>query len=246
MNNKLPLADSAVSKWQALLRSQGFGLVPGGAMEALLLEQGSLGDWPGFAASWDHLPLDHWMADQGRYRRRRHAVFAAGPDQPIARLPHQPHYQSLEYNALNGGIERWFEPIEPQIAASASLQTILGLALALFAPLSPTVRKWKIEVHQFRIEATPTQAGQPTPEGVHRDGVDWVLVLMIQRRNIAAGTTTIHALDGSQLGSFTLALPFDAALVDDHRCCHGVTAVHPIDPGLPAQRDVLVVTFKAG
>jgi hypothetical protein len=72
-----------------------------------------------------------------------------------------------------------------------------------------------------------------------------VLVLLIRRENIQSGVTTIHAPDGSDLGSFTLAHPFDAALVDDRRVFHGVTAVEPIDPALPAHRDVLVVTFRA-
>jgi hypothetical protein len=75
--------------------------------------------------------------------------------------------------------------------------------------------------------------------------VDFVLVLMIRRQNIAKGVTTIHAPDGIDLGSFTLEHPFEAALVDDHRVFHGVTAVEPIDPELPAHRDVLVVTFRA-
>ena len=33
-------------------------------------------------------------------------------------------------------------------------------------------------------------------------------------------------------------------LVDDRRVAHGVTAVTPLDPALPAFRDVLVVTFR--
>ncbi|HOZ04516.1 MAG TPA: 2OG-Fe dioxygenase family protein, partial [Arenimonas sp.] len=37
---------------------------------------------------------------------------------------------------------------------------------------------------------------------------------------------------------------FDAALVDDTRAYHGVTAVQPLDSSLPAYRDVLVVTFR--
>ena len=79
---------------------------------------------------------------------------------------------------------------------------------------------------------------------VHRDGVDYVLVLMVRRTNIAQGTTTIHSLDGTLLGSFTLVAPFDAALVDDARVYHGVTPVEPLNPEEPAYRDVLVVTFK--
>jgi hypothetical protein len=79
---------------------------------------------------------------------------------------------------------------------------------------------------------------------VHRDGVDWVLVLMVERHNIASGTTTVHAPDGRELGAFTLTDPFDAALVDDHRVFHGVTPVEPLDPARPAWRDVLVVTLR--
>ena len=73
---------------------------------------GSLADWDAFADSWNRLELDTYMADGGRYRRRRHATFAAGADGAIARKPHQPHFQSLDYNPLHGGIARWFEPVE--------------------------------------------------------------------------------------------------------------------------------------
>jgi hypothetical protein len=114
----------------------------------------------------------------------------------------------------------------------------------LFGSLVPAPVRWHVEVHQFRIEARSGVKGLPTPEGLHRDGVDYVLVLLINRRNIGSGTTTIHALDGRTLGAFTLTAPCDAALVDDARVFHGVTPVEPVDPRLPAFRDVLVVTFR--
>ena len=79
---------------------------------------------------------------------------------------------------------------------------------------------------------------------MHRDGVDYVLVLLVRRDNIAEGTTTIHAPDGSDLGSFTLTDPFDAVLLDDARVFHGVTPVEALDASRPAHRDVLVVTFR--
>ena len=101
-----------------------------------------------------------------------------------------------------------------------------------------------MEVHQFRIEARSDEPGQPTPEGVHRDGVDFVLVLLIERRNVASGTTTVYDRDRRELGSFTLTDTFDAALVDDTRVYHGVTPVIPLDAAQPAYRDVLVVTCQ--
>jgi hypothetical protein len=99
-------------------------------------------------------------------------------------------------------------------------------------------------MHQFRIEARPDVEGQPTPEGLHRDGVDWVLVLLVRRENVERGETNITDLQRALVSSFTLTDPMDAALVDDSRVFHGVTAIRPIDPSRPAFRDVLVVTFR--
>ena len=228
----------------AAVDSRGFAFVEGAAMRAILEPFGPLTDWDAFADSWNRLELDTYMADGGRYRRRRHATFAAPATGAITRKPHQPHYQSLDYNPLHGGIERWFEPVEEQFGGGSSLGTILECCRSSFGSLAPTTAEWHVEVHQFRIEARRSETGRPTPEGLHRDGVDYVLVLLVDRQNIASGVTTIHAAGGEMLGEFTLTTPFDAAIVDDRRVAHGVTPVEPIDPNGPAHRDVLVVTFK--
>lgn len=233
---------SSPESLRELLHDDGFAFVTHHAMEGLL--GGVMTDWGTFAASWNDLGPDDYLAAKGRHRRRRHAVFAAGSEGPFERRPHQPHYQSVDYNTLQGGIERWFEPIVPAMAEGPSLQRILHFARGIFGPLAPQTAHWHVEVHQFRIEARVGQAGEPTPEGVHRDGVDYVLVLLVHRENIESGTTTIHTADGTLLGSFTLTHPLDAALVDDARVFHGVTPVTPRDPALPAHRDVLVVTFR--
>jgi hypothetical protein len=211
----------------------------------LLQSSGELSDWDAFVESWNHLGPDPYLAATGRLRRRRHATYAATPHAGIELMPHQPHYQALQYNRLQGDIERWFEPIDTQVANGASLRAILGFCSDFFSSLSPAVARWHVEAHQFRIEASSGAAGEPTPEGSHRDGVDFVLVLLIDRHNIASGTTTIHTPDGQLLGDFTLTHAFDAALIHDPRVFHGVTPVTPLVPGQPAHRDVLVVTFRA-
>ncbi len=228
----------------AAVRNDGFVFVHGAEMRPVIEAHGSLADWDRFAASWDDLGLDTYMADGGRYRKRRHAVYAAAPgDRSVPRAAHQPHYQSRDYNPMHGGIQRWFEPIDSLVGESPSMEAILRTCRDLFERLSP-IRAWHVEVHQFRIEARPDELGQPTPEGMHRDGVDFVLVLLVRRRNVQSGVTSIRAPDGRTLGSFTLAEPMDAALVDDLRVMHGVTPVQPVDPAQQASRDVLVVTFR--
>ena len=227
--------------WTEALRGAGFLFVHAPEMRAAL-ERHGLANWDGFARSWDDLGLDTYMADGGRYRKRRFATFLV-TEHGAVRKPDQPHYQSRDYNALNGGIARWFEPVQDAVADGAAFQAVLRLCHQVFDGLTPAPG-WHVEAHQFRIEARPDQAGQPTPEGMHQDGVDWVLVLMVGRVNIASGTTSVHGLDRAALGSFTLEAPMDSAVLDDHRVFHGVTAVRPLDPSLPAHRDVLVVTFR--
>jgi hypothetical protein len=222
--------------------SDGYAFMRAASMRILLEQVGALTDWPAFAASWDDLGPDTYMADGGRYRKRRHAVFATNQD-GVVRQPAAPHYQSRDYNTLNGGIERWFEPVTDAIGSSPTMITILTLCRNLFGMMS-SARSWHVEVHQFRIEARRGAEGRPTPEGMHRDGVDYVLVLLINRRNIVSGVTSVHDLAEHELGHFTLTDPLDAALVDDARVMHGVTPVEPLDPAEPGFRDVLVVTFR--
>jgi hypothetical protein len=234
------------------LGSDGFAFARAQIMEPALAAWG-LTEFTAFAASWNDLGPDTYMADGGRYRRRRFAAFRAragmdeDPGDTLVRKPHQPHYQSTDYNPLNGGVERWFLPITETVGAHPALAAIVGTGQRVFERLTEPSRMppaWHIEVHQFRIEARLGEEGRPTPEGMHRDGVDWVIVAMIRRENVASGVTTISDLAGRALGSFTLAEPLDAAFVDDSRVYHAVTSLVQLAPASPAYRDVLVATFR--
>ena len=250
LSKQLPVAPtkplSGLDSLCLKIQQAGFCFVSGQQMEAWLdsTSENALSDWPQFQASWNNMPRDTYMADGGRYRSRRHATLsAASATSPIRLEPHQPHYQSLDYNPLNGGIARLYEPIAQEIVLGSTMTSVLDFCQHVFGRLAPDAA-WHIELHQFRIEANQGGAGKPTPEGIHRDGVNFVLVMMVKRSNISSGTTTMHDLEERKLDSFTLTSPFDCAIVNDERCLHGVTQVEQIDPAQPAYRDVLVVTFR--
>jgi hypothetical protein len=155
-------------------------------------------------------------------------------------LPAQAHFQSRDYNPLNGGIARWFAQVEQATLESPAFADLLGLCLAVFELGSSSL---EIEVHQFRIEAGVT-AGHPTPEGMHRDGVDWVGIFLVERTNVDAGTTRIRVDGLVDLAEFTLVEPLDAAFIDDARVLHGVTPITVQDAESKGHRDVLVLTFR--
>src|SRR5204863_1409782 len=83
---------------QQAIVADGFVFVRGAVMQRLIAELHPLSDKREFAASWNDLHLDTYMADGGRYRRRRFAVYVADAAS-IEREPHQPHYQTRDYNA---------------------------------------------------------------------------------------------------------------------------------------------------
>ena len=197
-----------------------------------------------FLDSWNSLEEDQYMADGGRYRKRRHAIFAThGSIGAPVLMPYQPHYQTLDYNSMNGGIARYFAPILVDLLNSRTLSALLDFGNRLFSRISGN-HSWHIELHQFRIEARDGQKGNPTPEGVHRDGVEFVIVVMIKRVNIESGATRIFNQDNQLLGEFTLLNTFDMAIVNDKKVYHGVTPITQLDPDEEAYRDVLVITFR--
>jgi len=199
---------------------------------------------PVFLDSWNRLEQDQYMADGGRYRKRRHATYAIdGAGQPARLMPYQPHYQTVDYNQLNGGVARYFAPILDDLHQSLSLSALLEFGNSVFSQITGNGH-WHIELHQFRIEARDGRMGKPTPEGVHRDGVDFVIVVMIKRVNIDSGATTIYDLDNQLVGEFTLRESFDMVLVNDRKLYHGVTPITQLDADTEAFRDVLVITFK--
>lgn len=203
-----------------------------------------LTDWSEFESSWEDLPVDAYMGDGGRYRRRRHATFSALPSSTLlTKEIHQPHYQSVSYNHLNGGIARHLEAVQQEVLSGSTMTALLKLGCEIFGRLQP-YSAWHIEVHQFRIEAGADMQGLPTPEGVHRDGVNFVLMAMVKRRNLLNGSTSVFNLDKVRLAEFTLQEPLDLALVNDERVLHGVTPIVQLNPGESSTRDVLVITFR--
>jgi hypothetical protein len=222
--------------------SRGFVLIDATAMHRLLGADISQIEAAVFADSWNDLPLDEYMADGGRYRRRRHAVYLAEAG-GLTRQPDQPHYQSLAHNPLNGGIARRFAPIRTDVGDGPTLRSVISLLVSVSDRRRGIPGRWRAEVHQFRIEARAGEAGQPTPEGMHRDGVDFVLVMLIGRRNTVQGVTTIADAAGAPLVSIQLSQPFDAMILDDARVRHGVSSIEPVNLARPAIRDALVVTL---
>ena len=197
---------------------------------------------------WDDLPADQYLKDGGHYRSRRHGSFiqTLSPltNQPaLTEVPYRPHWQPTAYNALHGGMLRHFEALTPELCQLACWNPLLTGLGQLYAQIKPT-QQWFIEAHQFRID-TQGGVGRPTPEGAHRDGVDFVAVIFMGRAGVSGGETRVFELAGHHGVRFTLTQPFSALLMDDTRVIHESTPIVPLDEAHQGWRDTLVLTYRS-
>lgn len=221
------------------LRGEGYALLR--PADVAQLAGCSLAELQALAPSWDHLELDNYLKDGGRYRRRRHSCFVDN-GAALEQTAHRAHWQPVEYNALHGGMHRLFEPIEDDTIAQPAWQRLLRALGAVCSDVKGE-QPWYVEAHQFRID-TADGIGRPTPEGAHRDGVDYVAVILIDRAGIKGGETRVFEANGPRGQRFTMTEPWTMLLLDDAAVIHESTPIQPLDEH--GHRDTLVLTWRAG
>jgi len=246
MPASLPPPLTALSDLDAQLAGSGYAVLDAASLATLAgLDAATLQGWQPL---WDDLPPDEFLKDGGRYRRRRHGCFVVPPagQGGVQPVPHRAHWQPVEYNALHGGIERWFAPLPDSLSGHARWHQLLQALAACAARLRGAPEAtWFVEAHPFRIDTTDG-IGRPTPEGAHRDGVDLVAVLLVSRVGIKGGETRVFDARGPQGLRFTLAEPWSVLLLDDERVIHESTPIQPLAAGVVGHRDTLVLTLRRG
>lgn len=198
--------------------------------------------WDEFASSWDDLRQDPYMGDGGTYRFRRYSEFMIAGNR-ISVLPHRAYHQTKDVNHLNGGIERLYDPISASVSEGQVMTELLRRCHD-FMPALDDGRHWLVQTFQNRIYAGVDTEGLPAPEGVHRDGVDYVFTLLVKRSNVTGGESGIFPNEGNDaITSMTLAHPGDFIFLDDEAVRHGVTGLRREAPGDEGYRDTLIAMF---
>lgn len=224
-----------------LLSSTGVALMPPGETNACVGADDHA--WARFGRHWDELVPDSYAAELGTRRLRRygHFRFRDGAAQP---LPHGAFVQPEDSNPLYVERDRHFEPLTGAFSRDPLLHAILNMLGQLATTLDDRA-EWSAKVTPFRVLTSADGQGNPTPEGLHRDGVTLVSSLLIGRSNATGGESMVYDMEGNLLLRTTLSRPGTMLLGADRRTLHGVSPIQPVDPQYPAQRDVLVITFAA-
>ena len=127
------------------------------------LTQTPLADLMALNPSWNDLPPDAYLRDGGRYRKRRHSCFVVDAD-AVSPVPRRAHWQPLEYNALHGGLERWFEPMNATtVARTACRNCCAGWPPPALKSRARSRGSWK---RTSSASTPPTASAAPRPKAL--------------------------------------------------------------------------------
>ncbi|MBH8556350.1 2OG-Fe dioxygenase family protein [Nostocaceae cyanobacterium CENA357] len=188
----------------------------------------------GFKQFFNNLPVDPYI--KGNYRSRRLSRFTVSGDN-LTKLPHGYLFQSKDYNPLLGDIKREFAELDD---ALVELDIFKNLVLAFIdsCKLHPEA---EIGVHQIRTTCSPDNLGNPAPEGIHRDGTDFIGIFSVTRENIQGGETHLYTAKKEKPVFSKILHPGELLLVNDHEFFHFTTPIKPQTEG-QGIRDVFVLT----
>ena len=191
--------------------------------------------------SFLNLSKDEWYSIPNVQRNRAFARFERA-DGIWTLLSDQRFFQSEEINSYNGGIQREFQAIDKRLIESRILQK-MGEEQASMMGLKDM--PMRVNVHQMQIVAIGADAScQATPEGIHRDGHDYVSIVFWRRENVRGGISRVYNESLECKAEFELDEAGEAILINDRIGYHEVTSFDAIDPNKAAFREVFVFDWN--
>jgi hypothetical protein len=210
----------------------------------------------------DGLPPDPTL----EFRRSRNARFCfdTGTGR-VYRTEAQPFVLTSEEDFVrhDSGQIRHFAGIDARTQSNATFQALLLFQLLVTGEVEITHRpgldydsdKWICTAFHLRTVSTAELTGEPALEGVHSDGVDHTMTVLLGVRNMTddSAMTCIHDMqerNGTRWQDVDPELAIarwrhsdflDTLLVADHERKHSVSAVERKNPAEPARRDMLIL-----
>ena len=142
----------------------------------------------------------HQFDELEPFRRRAIAKFRLSrPTGPgpwaIDRVPAQAFAQEVEGSDVRA-LKRVFDEAEDAVTGHREFLKLLGALGSLVGSLRAGARELSLTMHQVSIIADADTLGDNSPEGIHKDGADFIVsALVIAREGITGGQSVIYGPD---------------------------------------------------
>ena len=189
--------------------------------------------------SFKFLPPDKYEKSKGYYFRFRNFSKIIIKNKIVDHLTDTKFFQNKKINRYAGGIKRKFSPIK---------KNIKFLMVKLFKENFHSLIRYKnaeVGFHQLRIKCGKDFVGYPVPEGWHKDGFDYVILLNFGSKNIKGGVTRIKEKIDQNNDTFSAFLKKGEYLfVNDKKYYHYTDPINVSNNIGKGSRDTLVITIK--
>jgi len=188
--------------------------------------------------SYFALPADRYLQAGQVFRQRRFSKVRV-TDVGLAAVDDTKFFQDSAINHYAGGMNRLFDPVEPDVLAefSAYYSSNIGSHFA--------EQHKEVGFHQIRITCATNYVGYPVPEGWHKDGYDFIAMMCVSAVNMSGGISRIREDLSSDKDFFTRLLkPGEILILNDHRFNHFTDPINMTHQGDIGYRDMLVVTIS--
>jgi hypothetical protein len=189
-------------------------------------------------ASFGNMPRDgHSLTRLRHIRLSQYFGYREEGQWIFALLPKRKYIQSAEYIRLAeaGGVMRHREQLECDPSPlMASVLDSLGVN---------GTESYHINVNQIRVIANEEFKGVTVPEGPHRDGHEFSVIVIASRHNVTGGETQIIDPLTRKIVHQQVLNENQAVLIDDERYIHYATDVTPVE-GEVGHRDIWVIEIN--
>ncbi len=191
---------------------------------------------------WNGLPEDAYD-DRIPCRRRRHRTFIF--DRTTGQLERRAsttYYQGQDRNKVYGGKIRRFDIIEDVFLDSNNIvETIISFVAN---GIPSEYDRVLVNCHLMRVIGQTNCPGTPSPEGLHRDGFDFVSIHVVNRMNCIGGQSVVISKENDIVASPLLLNPFDSILIDDKAFLHAALPFYCENSKMDSYRDTMLCSYE--
>ena len=148
-------------------------------------------------------------------------------------------YQTKKINRYVGGKLRIYKSID---------KLVIDEIILLFKKEFQSNLKFKsyeLGIHQIRIISSKDIVGYPVPEGWHKDGFDFVILLNINTKNIIGGISRIREKLNDNYDHFSKLLKSgEYIFINDKKYFHYADPINVKNINKKGTRDIFVLTIK--
>lgn len=181
--------------------------------------------------SFNHLEIDNY------YNNKRYRAFSMIDIKDFLVVGESYFLQSKAYNDYLGDELRIYKNIDDSVINDVSFRSIITKFINTIS--GPKEYRY-LYVHQIRVDCEDYEIN-PVPEGIHRDGYEYICITCVNKVNIDGPITEIYD-SFKNLINETVMEPGDNIILNDNKYFHNVKPLKKITQHEKAYRDIFVLT----